>query len=80
MADYLVAHGTTYGRAGYWDAYAITFLSRERVILASTEKMRISVYAAQVEAHASSAVTLRRQPCHDGTRVAAWCLIEPAAH
>jgi hypothetical protein len=79
MADYLVAHGITYGRAGYWDAYAITFLSRERVILASTEKMRISAYGAQVEAHASTAVMLRRQPCSEGTRVAAWCLAEPAA-
>ena len=79
MADYLVAHGIEYGRAGYWDAYAITFLSRERAILASTEKMRISAYAAQVEAHASTAVTLRRQPCHEGTPVAAWCIIAPAA-
>ena len=79
MADYLVAHGIKYGRAQYWDAYSIVFLSRERVILASTEKIRISAYEAQVEAHPSTAVTLRREPCNDGIRVAAWCLVEPGA-
>lgn len=77
MADYLVARGVKYARATYWDAYVITFFSRERVIVASTTTSRISAYQAEVEAHASEAVTLQRAPCDGGRRVAAWCLVEP---
>ncbi len=78
MADYLVARGIQYGRATYWDAYVIVFLSQERVMLASTEKVRIPAYQAQVEAHASTAVTLVREPCDEGVKVARWCVVEPA--
>jgi hypothetical protein len=76
IADYLVARGVQYARATYWDAYVITFLSRERVIVASTSKVRISAYRAAVDAHASEAVTLVRAPCEGGRRVAAWCVID----
>lgn len=78
MADYLVSRGVGYGRATYFDAYIIVFLSQERVILASTDTVRIPAYQAQVDAHASAAVTLRRQPCDNGFRVARWCVAEPA--
>ena len=77
MADYLVARGVKYARATYWDAYVITFFSRERVIVASTTTSRISAYQAEVEAHASEAVTLQRVPCEGGRRIAAWCVVEP---
>ena len=77
VADYLTAHHIRFGRAGYWDAYLVTFLSRERVILASTGKVRISSYQARVEENASNAVFLRRQPCSSGTLVAAWCIEDP---
>jgi hypothetical protein len=76
MADYLVARGVKYARATYWDAYVITFFSRERVIVASTTTSRISAYQSEVEAHASEAVTLQRLPCEGGRRVAAWCVVE----
>jgi hypothetical protein len=77
MADYLVSHGIRYGRAGYWDAYAITFLTRERVILASTGVVRVSAYQSLVGDHAVEAVTLVRQPCRVGVPVEAWCVIGP---
>ena len=77
MADYLVSRGIRYARAGYWDAYFITFLSQERVIVASTTTVRITSYQAQVDAHAPEAVTLQRMPCDGGTRIAAWCVIPP---
>ena len=77
VADYLTAHKIRFGRAGYWDAYLVTFLSRERVILASTGKVRISSYQRRVEENASNAVFLRRQPCSSGTPVAAWCIEDP---
>ena len=77
MADYLVSRGIRYARATYWDAYVISFLSQERVIVASTTKVRVSSYVAQVDAHAAEAVTLQRMPCEGATRIAAWCVIPP---
>jgi hypothetical protein len=77
LTDYLVAHRIRYGRAGYWDSYKVTFLSRERVILASTGKVRISAYQARVDANAPNAIVLRRQPCSGGKAVAEWCIDDP---
>ena len=77
IADYLVAEGIQYARAGYWDAYNITFLSREKVIVASTEKVRITAYQAAVAQNSSSAVTLWRKPCRYQPQVSAWCIQKP---
>jgi len=77
LADYLTARGIHYARAIYWDAYVITFLSQERIIVASTTNVRISSYQNDVERHASEAVTLQRLPCERGAKVAAWCVIGP---
>jgi hypothetical protein len=74
LADYLVSHGIRYARGGYWDAYVVTFLAREQVIVASTEQVRISAYEALVDQHAAEAVTLVRQPCEGERRVSVWCL------
>lgn len=74
LADYLVDHGIRYARGGYWDAYVVTFLAREQVVIASTEQVRISAYGAQVDEHAAEAVNLVRQPCEGPRRVSAWCL------
>ena len=77
VADYLTAHGIRYARARYWDAYVVSFLSREQVIVASTEKVRISSYQEAVDRHSSEAVTLQRLPCDTGIKVAAWCVVKP---
>ena len=77
LADDLVAHDIRYGSAMYWDAYITDFLSRERVILNSTEKVRIAAYEARVARNAAVAVRIVRQPCSDGRRVASWCVIDP---
>jgi hypothetical protein len=77
MADYLRSKHIRYGRASYWDAYIITFLAQERPIITPDEVIRISAYKALVDANAAAAVTLVRQPCSTGTRVAAWCVIDP---
>ena len=76
MATYLEATGVKYARATYWDAYVITFLSQERVIVASTTTVRVSSYQAEVDAHASETVTLQRLPCDGRTKVAAWCVVD----
>jgi hypothetical protein len=77
LADYLTSHRIKYGRAGYWDSYRVTFLSRERVILASTETVRIPGYQTRVDRNQSNAVTIVRLPCDQGTHVAAWCVVDP---
>lgn len=74
LADYLVSHDIHYARGLYWDAYIVTFLAREEVIVSSIEQVRISAYGAEVEAHAGEAVNLVREPCSGQRRVAAWCL------
>jgi hypothetical protein len=77
LADYLVSHRIRYGRADYWDAYIVDFLSRERVILAPTSVMRISAYDARVTRNAANAVNVVAQPCSDGVHVARWCIEDP---
>ena len=76
MATYLEGSGLKFARATYWDAYVITFLAQERVIVASTTTVRISAYQAEVDAHAGEAVTLQRLPCDGEPKVAAWCVVE----
>jgi hypothetical protein len=77
IADYLVNHGIRYGRAIYWDAYAIDFLARERVIVASVDLVRIQSYQQQVDEHDAFAVNLPRVPCSGGVQVASWCVQPP---
>jgi hypothetical protein len=74
LTDYLLAHQIRYATANYWDAYIVTFLSHERVIVASNDVVRIPAYQKEVEAHGGDAVNLARQPCRGFATVASWCL------
>ena len=74
LANYLMANRIKYARAGYWDSYIVDFLSRERVIVASTGKVRITEYQDRVDAHAEAAVDIQRVPCSGGVRFDAWCI------
>ena len=66
LANYLVARGITHARADYWTAYATTFLTNEKVVIASTDTVRITEYQYAVEDNGEHAVTVQRQPCADG--------------
>ena len=77
LADDLVAHRIRYGSAPYWDAYITSFFARERVILNSTEKVRIPAYETRVAKNAGVAVRIMRTPCGEGRRVEAWCVVDP---
>lgn len=63
LATYLVDNGIRYARSDYWTAYATTFLAGERVLVASTDTVRISEYQTEVEHHRAEAVTVQREPC-----------------
>jgi len=77
LANYLVAHRITYGYATYWDCYIINFLSREQVILTTNDVIRVVAYDTLVRAHDNEAVTIEREPCTVGTRLASWCIDDP---
>jgi len=74
LADYLVAQHIRYARGIYWDAYVVDFLSRERVIVASADVVRIPEYQRVVDEHDAAAVQLQRLPCDARVRVASWCI------
>jgi hypothetical protein len=77
IADYLVDHGIRYARAVYWDAYAIDFLARERVIVSSVDLIRIQDYQRQVDENSAFVYGLARLPCTGGPQVASWCVQPP---
>jgi len=74
LADFLVARGVRYARADYWDAYITDFLARERVVVASTWKVRVREYQRVVDAHRAEAAEIVRQPCVGGVSIEAWCV------
>jgi hypothetical protein len=59
-----------YGTADYWIAYRLTFLSRERIILAATGVSRIYDYNRIVASHRQDPIFLSRRPCGEGPRLA----------
>lgn len=67
----LDARGIRYGIASYATAYPVAFLSDERIIVASSSRVRILAYQAEFEAHRAEAVGISRTPCAQGTRAMA---------
>ena len=78
LADYLVSSGTRFARSDYWTAYHLTFLSGERVIVASTDVARIRHYQSVVAEHAAEAVTISRARCEGGSRVHGYYVCPPS--
>jgi hypothetical protein len=74
LANYLMERHIRYARAGYWDAYVLDFLTRERVIVASNEKVRVPEYQRLVDEHPTDLMWIERQPCQGQIQVASWCL------
>jgi hypothetical protein len=72
LADYLIERGVTVAEAGYWRAYALTFLTGERVKVASTFSERILEYRWLADRQGASLVVVSDAPCAGGERVAAW--------
>jgi hypothetical protein len=65
LIQVLRERGIRYGTADYWIAYYVTFMTRERMIVAATDVKRIRTYDAIVAAH-PDAVHLSRRPCNGG--------------
>jgi hypothetical protein len=68
LADTLEARGIRTAYAPYWTAYAVTFMTGERVKVASSDFVRIDAYhSAAIEQRA--AIEIRDQPCPGGEQV-----------
>jgi hypothetical protein len=78
LTQFLLNHQIRYARAIYWDSYIVDFLSRERVIVASSDSVRIPEYQRLVDEHRDSAVLIERMPCEGQMRVAVWCIQLPS--
>jgi hypothetical protein len=63
--------------AGYWRAYVVTFLARERVRVASTDFVRIQEYQDLFTDRLSESVYVEDRPCPRGEHVAKWYLCPP---
>jgi hypothetical protein len=77
LTAFLLSHQIRYARAKYWDAYAIDFLSRERITVGSWGPVRIPEYEDDVDAHRDAAVNIERMPCEGQLRVAGFCIQLP---
>jgi hypothetical protein len=68
LAARLEARGATVARGSYWRSYVVTFLTGERVKVASTDLQRISEYQTLADEAGRHAVTISEEPCGPGER------------
>lgn len=73
----LEAQGVRYATSDYWIAYAVTFMSRERIVVASEDFLRIPGYNDVVKAHAGESVRISRTSCVGGRTVTPGLYICP---
>ncbi|HEY7288674.1 MAG TPA: hypothetical protein VH583_02470 [Vicinamibacterales bacterium] len=77
VSDKLIADGRWIASAGYWRAYVITFVSRERLHVASDSFIRIQQYQDEFAEHAAEAVLIADTPCPGGERVGVLYVCKP---
>ena len=77
ITEHLVSRRIPVAAAGYWRAYAITFLAQERVRVASNDFVRIQEYQDLLLQHLNDAVILSETACPGGERVLGWYLCRP---
>jgi hypothetical protein len=80
IVSQLEARGIRYAISDYANAYPIAFLSGERIIVASTNRVRIRVYEQEFDAHRSEAVRIARTPCEGGPQVLAGIYFCPVSN
>ena len=84
LTNYLEGEGVKYGQAGYWTAYMIDFLSDERLVFSSLEKVRIAEYQRLLDEHDRESVIVSPNPPCGPTSMAfrEYCIsvLERARH
>jgi hypothetical protein len=66
IVKHLDARGIRYAYSDYWTAYPLTFLTNERIIVASDDFVRIRAYNRIVDEHKGESVRISRSPCDGG--------------
>ena len=74
LADSLVGLNIKVAKAPYWRAYKLTYLTGERVKVASSDVVRIDEYQELAEKAGKDLVTIQEQPCPGGMKVSYWYL------
>jgi hypothetical protein len=80
LVNFLESQGVRYGRAPYWVAYQLDFLSQERLTIASLEKVRVAEYQKIVDQHRGQAIEITHNVawhdhgCEHGVALRFWCL------
>ena len=74
LVSALESRGVRVTEASYLRAYKLTFLSRERVIVASTDVARIAEYQRMANAEGAKLLRLQEQPCAGDQLVPGWFL------
>ena len=62
----LDARGVRYAYSDFWTAYYVSFMTRERIVVASDEIPKVRTYNRLVDAHRDEAISISRQPCPGG--------------
>lgn len=66
---HLEARGAMHAVSDYWIAYPIAFLSDERIVVASSDVVRIQEYEQLVAAQPGGVVRISRDPCVRGRQI-----------
>jgi hypothetical protein len=74
VAGLLAERGVKVAEAGYWRAYKLTFVSGERVIVASTDFVRIQAYRDLANQQGPALRRVQEQPCPGGEPIGPWFL------
>jgi hypothetical protein len=69
MIQHLDVEGYRYVFSDYWIAYTISFLTKERIIAAATDVIRIAEYNRIVNEHRGEAIRIGRRRCDGGREV-----------
>jgi hypothetical protein len=79
LADELIARRVDVAVAGYWRAYKLTFLTGERVKVASNDFIRIAEYQDLAAKEGAALIEVRESACPGGDRISAWYLCRPGS-
>jgi hypothetical protein len=67
----LDARNIRYAYADYWTSYYLSFMTRERIVVASDEVVKVRTYNRLVDAHRVEAIRISRRPCPGGRQLTA---------
>ena len=65
----LDARQIRYAYADYWTSYYVSFMTRERIVVAADEAVKVRTYNRVVDAHRNEAIRISRRPCPGGEQL-----------